>query len=376
MATRYGGTYTGADATPEAAARRQAEDMAKYFPTSPVAAPKTSPAPAPATVPIINRSSTAYEKSIKDLADVAASRATIQAQADAYAAQQRQARIDAINTTFAPRIKREEEAGAARMARVAALNFKQGIVGSGVDTTKTGAQENLNKEALQSIEDAKATAINEAFGWADQLARQRAEDQYSAATRSAEANVSYQKNLLDTAIKTVETMGKGGASLESLKVAEPETYKNIVETTGLSDLQLASMLNANSPQPSSVSTRVENGYLISSYFDPQTKKFTHVSEKLPEGVSSKELAITQGDDGVIYAIDKVTGKVVNSVNASKPTVRYDSKDIPKDIDAELRTNASAATLPQLYEAYPDVDQAYIEKVYRSIHPVNEITRPF
>lgn len=306
----------------------------------------------PSTTP---RSPTAYESSLKSAADAAASRASLQAEADQYAANQRQARIDAINTTFAPRIAAENKAGAARMSRVDALNFKSGITGSGVDTTKLGAQESLNKEALQSIEDSKATAINEAFGWADQLARQRTEDAYSAATKSAEANVAYQKELLDTANKTIENMGKGGVSLDSLKSSEPNTYKNIVDTTGLSDLQLASILNTNSPQPSNVSTTIENGYLISSYFDPITKKQKVVTEKLPEGATKEDLQISQGDNGYIYVINKNTGQVVNSVNATKdPSTGPVTGEVLKQfINKQLAT-------PEMQKATPEERALYIQ----------------
>jgi len=241
-------------------------------------------------------------------------------EAQAYAANQRQMRIDSINTTFAPRIAREKEEGDARLSRAAALNVKMGGIG---DNTRVNEQKGLNEKAVQAIEDSKAMAIMDAFDKADELALKMAESAYNRSVKSAEANVASQKNKYDTAVSLVGLYGKGGVTLDSLKKNEPKHYQDIVNSTGLSDLQLASMINASSPTPQNVTTKMENGMLVMSYFDPQTKKPVVVSERLPEGVGAGDVTITQGDNGMIYMIRD--GKVINNINAAKPKTDADTK---------------------------------------------------
>ena len=243
---RYGGTYTGADATPEAAAARQAADMAKYFPT-PVAAPvvTTPTASAVATTPA--RTPSLLEIAEKDAADAAASRASARQQADLYAAQQRQSRIDAINTTFAPRISRAKEEGDQRLSRVAALNFKTGTLGSGVDATRSGEQRDLNEKEVRAIEDQKAMAISEAFGWADKLATERASEIYNDSKDAAAANVDRYKSQADTAMKALDTFGAQNVTGEQLKIADPRTYETLRDVSGMSDAEIDAYLKTKAP---------------------------------------------------------------------------------------------------------------------------------
>lgn len=231
------------------AAAQQAADQARIFGTP---APTATPTPTPTATPTITtvppRTPGLLQSAQDTAAAAAASRASAQSQADSYAATMRQQRIDAINTTFAPRIQREEVAGDARMSRVAALNLKSGVVGSGVDTTKLGEQKGLNEKAVRALEDEKATAINEAFGWADQLARQRAEDIYKTTTEGANANVNRYKEQTATAMEALKVFGSQNITAESLKVADPNTYNTLRDVSGMSDAQIDAYLKVNAPE--------------------------------------------------------------------------------------------------------------------------------
>ena len=113
-------------------------EQATFRQKSPGLFTTTTSAPAPVTTVVPPRTPGLLETAQNEAALAASSRATAQREADRYAAGQRNARIDAINRTFAPRISRENEEGQARLSRVAALNVRSGVVGSGVDTTRTG----------------------------------------------------------------------------------------------------------------------------------------------------------------------------------------------------------------------------------------------
>lgn len=224
------------------AARQQAIDLAMI-------SPKTAPAPTatPTTAPA--RTPSLYEKALSDRTAATKSYEDALATASTYAAQQRQARIDAINTAFAPRIQREEKAGADRMQRVKALTFKSGITGSGADTTKLGEQSNLNSKALQDIEASKAMAIQEAFDKADALAVSMANQTYDRSSKTAEANVAEAKYKVDSAMEILKSFGTAGVkTAQDLLNADKSTYDNLKKTTGMSDSEVDTYLKINAPK--------------------------------------------------------------------------------------------------------------------------------
>lgn len=220
------------------------------------------------------------QKAEKNALVTADSQKKIQRQADSYAAQMRQARIDAINQAFAPRIKREQEEGQGRLARVDAMNFARGIIGSGADTTKVGEQRGLNEKALRAIEDEKAILINEAFGYADALGKERAEQLTKEAQGIATSSVDFYKSQAEKANQAIQMFGKQGVKLDELKKADINTYNTLREISGMSDFEIENMLRSNNPSAKVLKTEL---------------------------VGNKVLTVTQNADGTIdtktYATD-------------------------------------------------------------------------
>lgn len=214
---------------------------------APISTPTPAVTPASVVTPVPKRTPGLLENAQNELATAMSSRASAQSQADAYAAQMRQARIDAINTTFAPRIAREQQLGEDRLSKIAALNFKSGVVGSGVDATNLSDQRGKNEASLKAIEDAKATAINEAFGWADELSRQRAEDIYKSTTENAQANVDLYKQRADTALNALKVFGNQNVTADKLKSIDPNTYATLRDVSGMTDGQIDAYLKVNAP---------------------------------------------------------------------------------------------------------------------------------
>lgn len=209
-----------------------------------VAAPVT-PAPttaAPARTPSL------MDKAYSDLEEAQRGRENARRQAEAWAAQQRQIRIDAINAAFAPRLDREREEGNARMSRVAALNFNAGIVGSGADTTKNSEQKGLNNKAMEAIENQRALAINEVFGWADKAAMERAKMLYEDSVSDANINVDKYKRMTDEAKNAIKSLGAQGVDATGLKTVDPKVYETLRDVSGMSDAQIDAYLKVNAPE--------------------------------------------------------------------------------------------------------------------------------
>jgi hypothetical protein len=247
-------------------------------------------------------------------------RREIQQKADRYGASMRQARIDAINAQFAPRIAREQEEGKARLDRVAAINFNKGIVGSGVDTTKTGEQKGLNESAVQAIESEKSVYIRDAFDKSDSIAKERAKQLTEEKIADAEFSVNKYQAMADEALEALKMFGKGDASLEDIEQSDPETLRTLREVLGYSDLQLQAVIDSGAPEPKNVDTRVVNGHLVSSYFDPKTKKFQTYTEKLniPDETNPSDIQVLTGKNGLFYAYNKKTNKVINTIGGGAP----------------------------------------------------------
>ena len=242
----------------------------------------------------------------ENLATVENSRASYGEQARAYAAQQRQARIDAINQTFAPRIAAQNTENAANMSRVSALNFNKGIVGSGVDTTAIGTQNKANKEALQAIEDSKAVQINQAFTWADQLARDVAEQTYQEKATGAKANVELMKSRADTALKALDIFGSQAHSAEELKAADPNTYNTLKTVSGMSDSAIATYLASKAPEGTYLWDQAKVSG--STMYVPKNinGKVTMEQLTLPYTPTKTQKSVTKTDDGVFILYDDNT----------------------------------------------------------------------
>ena len=216
--------------------------------------------PAPPVPPIVDRTAGVGKlgTSQEDLASAysAETMAKARQEADLYASNQRQARIDAINATFAPRMEATQKAGQEQLSRVDAINFKRGIVGSGADTTKIGEQKGLNAKALQAVEQEKSMLINDAFNQADKLAVERAHLKTQQGKEAALANVNLYKEQADRAIATLQSFGSANTSLEDIKQADPKTYDTLKEVSGLSDFEINNMITAANPKNKILKTEV------------------------------------------------------------------------------------------------------------------------
>jgi hypothetical protein len=214
----------------------------------PTPTPTSAPTPTPAPTQTPPRTPGLLDDAERIAAEAKASREAEMRKAEAWAAQQRQIRIDGINQAFAPRIEREKEEGQARLSRVAALNFRSGTIGSGVDTTRTGEQKGLNEKAVQGIEAQKAVAIQEVFDKVDALAKDRAESAYKAATESADAQVTRYKQQTQTAMDALKVFGNQGVDAKSLKDVDPNTYATLRDVSGMTDAAIDNYLKSQAPQ--------------------------------------------------------------------------------------------------------------------------------
>lgn len=345
----------------EAAAAQQAADLAllRGTPTAPVAAPvQSGSVPSPIVVP--NRDPSLLESARIEAEKAAASRADARRQADSYAAQMRQARIDAINQAYAPRIQREKEEGDARLSRVAALNLRTGTVGSGFDTTRTGEQKSLNEKALQALEAEKAQAINEAFGWADELSRQRASEIYEDTKEAANAKVTRYKEQAETALSALNIFGAQNVTADQLKTVDPKTYETLRDVSGMSDAQIDAYLKAHAPE----GTYQWNAAQISgsTMYVPKIENGKIVMDKVDLGYTpGKEYKTTvKTDEGVLVIYSDGTYDVLGGSTGNGTITGFKNAEVETDIRAD-----AVALMDSVDAGEITIDKAYdrLRKLY-------------
>ncbi len=285
----------------------------------------------------------AYQQSLNDAASI--DREAILEKNKTYAATQRQSRIDAIKSVFAPRIKREEEEANARLSRIAALNFKSGVTGSGVDTTKIGEQTDLNKKSMQALDDVQQQMIQEAFDKADVLARQLTEEEFSAKKSTAEAKVVAEKNKLDTAKDVIKSFGAANTTLDSLKEADPKTYNNLI-ATGMSDFEISNLLKASNPQAKVIETKVVGNNIVTvSQIGNKTVVETHKTDIQPQeefkSVDGVGYGVTTLPDGTLN-LRKLTGSSDTETSGSSNFIDIMQQNIDAGFSPEVAAREAAA----------------------------------
>lgn len=186
----------------------------------------------------------------EEQARIANDRTSALRQAESEAASIRQRRIDAINQTFAPRFEREAKEGEGRLSRVAALNFRSGIVGSGVDTTRVGEQKGENEKAMRALEGERSLMIQDVLKSVDQLTKERAALLTEQAREGAEANVKYAKEKVDVALNALNTFASAGnvTSAKDLMSVDQDSYDTLREVSGMSDSEIDAYLKTHAAE--------------------------------------------------------------------------------------------------------------------------------
>lgn len=234
-----------------------------------------------------------------------------------------QALINEINSQYVSKYNQANVGNNSREARVRALTSNSGLAGSNAGSSNMEKAADQSAKNISMIDDEKNAKINTIlYGVSQQASEEYAKQR---ATYLSEINGqwdkinAFQTSELNLAKQNMQSLATNGVSLSALQSKAPDTYKALLEQSGMDPAVFAAVYNASLPenQKATYSYQKIGNDLYAIHVDPATKKI--VSEKLasPDGGTYDQFMIAP--DGTPLFIDKEGGKVMAaSGNYSKP----------------------------------------------------------
>ena len=157
-----------------------------------------------------------------------------------------QPQVDATNKYYEELKAREVQAGAVRQDKTRGINVRAGLAGSDFASAAATETDKKNQDALGALENERQLKLTAIFDKIDERAMKQAETARILASESAENRVTLLSQIQDEARKNVTEIAKGGFSLDRFK--QDPSYKQLLEETGYSSLELDAIYNANLPK--------------------------------------------------------------------------------------------------------------------------------
>lgn len=234
-----------------------------------------------------------------------------------------QAIINEINSQYSKTYSDANVANTSREARVRALTSNSGLGGSNAGSSNMEKAAEQSTKNISMIDDEKNAKINAVLSGISQQASEEYAKQRAAYL--AEINGkwdqinAFQTSELNLAKQNMQTLATNGVSLSALQTKAPDTYKALLEQSGMDPVVFAAVYNSSLPenQKATYSYQKIGNDLYAIHVDPTTKKI--VSEKInsPDGNSYDKFMIAP--DGTPLFIDTENGKVMSAGgNYSKP----------------------------------------------------------
>lgn len=223
----------------------------------------------------------------------------------------RQALIDSINVQYKSKTAKTKQLGEEDLARQRSMNLRSGTIDSPIGDSEIGRTKKNTADELALIAAEKAQAISNALYKFDELKTKKLEAATAAKRQAGQDALTFRQLQLDSnkeakteAKSILASMGKAGVDFEKFKL--DDAYQT-AKDAGLSDLEMLSAINENSPTPTNLTTKIVGSKVITSYYDPITKKTVVTSDDLgftPDDPDNQQI-VTSG--GTVMMVDKAKG---------------------------------------------------------------------
>lgn len=209
-----------------------------------------------------------------------------------------QGQLDLITGTFTKRLEGQREEQKGKEARGKALTISGGTIGTPFASARAQKIEDIGGKERELILQEKAVAIQEIFDRADERADEKIEAERTRLTGEEETFFEQIEAFQTQAREDIATLGLAGVDVGLLKKEAPERYQQLLEDSGLSDLEFEALVLANDPDVAETDLQfkeLKTGAV--GFFNPKTGDFTEF--EIEGGLEiDEELRII---DGIPYA---------------------------------------------------------------------------
>ena len=240
----------------------------------------------------------------------------------------RQSQLDAIKQKYSSQMDQRQQQGQEDLARMRSMNLRAGLGGSDFGAAnKEQVREGVRKD-FRMMEANRDVEIGNVINEIDQLAQQQFQIEQNAMRQNFSTAIEYQKYVQGQQqiqrkemVDRVAALGKAGLDIASIKERDPQLYKNLTASSGMSDVELEAVLNNNKPAPAKIDyqTIVRGGKIMMFGVDPATNQLKMIEQEVDMPDNYKTL---QADDGTILGKpenwDGDTSKIVTVGNYRKP----------------------------------------------------------
>lgn len=257
--------------------------------------------------------------------------------------------INQINAEFGKTYQDANTANAAREARIRALTSSSGLGGSNVASSNIQKGADQSAKNIELIDNERNAKINEVLGRiGDQASEEyrKARQDYLAEINNDWAKVNeFQTSEMALAKSNIASLAGAGVTVAALKAQAPDTYKQLLEQSGMTEAVFNAAYNAGLPENQKVAYSYQKigNDLYAIHTDPATKKI--VTEKIasPDGQEYDKFVIAP--DGTPLFINTKTGV------ATEASGNYAKPPAPKSGPSNKTTYTQAELTSALDDAY-------------------------
>lgn len=208
-----------------------------------------------------------------------------------------QARIDAINASYDVMTNEQKVVNRENLGKTRAVDARSGLLGGDFGNAHMSNQEAANTQALRSIEVERGQQISAIYTKMDETAWNRIQAEKAQAANDADGYASYLAKAQESANSTIETLGKSGYSIEDIKADSPDRLQQLLDSSGMSELELAAKLNQYKPAAEKIDwkTDIKGNYLLAYGIDPKTGEMKYYSQELPKDAVGNDVKIVDGE---------------------------------------------------------------------------------
>lgn len=219
---------------------------------------------------------------------------------------EQQAKIDAVNAVYDDMVRNQRVTNEGNQGAVRAINARSGLIGSDFGAANDSNQRAAGDQAIGAINREREARVTSILAEVDRLSDGKIEAERARLQGENDRYQEYLEKAQTQSKELIKNLGANGMGFDELREKNPNGLKSLLESTGLSEFELALQMNASKKTAERIEWKMERkgNLLIASGVNPVTGKIEYHTETVPSelGDSANLDAITTNDG--VYVYDK------------------------------------------------------------------------